>query len=81
MKATGIVRSIDELGRIVVPKEIRKKMDINCDDQVEIFVENDKIILQKFVPCCLFCGTAETEAVFRGKKICKACLAELKSLS
>ena len=81
MKATGVVRCIDELGRIVVPKEIRRKLDINDDDQIEIFVENEKIILQKFVPCCMFCGNAETKALFHGKKICEGCLAELKSLS
>ena len=80
MKATGIVRNIDELGRIVVPKEIRKKMDIKCDDPIEIFVEDDKIILQKFVPNCLFCGTSDATEVFHGKKICRACLDELKEL-
>lgn len=80
MKATGIVRNIDELGRIVVPKEIRKKMDINCDDPLEIFVEGDKIILQKFVPNCLFCGRSDASEIFYEKKICRACLDELKKL-
>ncbi len=81
MKATGIVRNIDELGRIVVPKEMRTKMDILCGDPVEIFVEDDKIVLRKFIPSCLFCESGEAEAVFKGKKICKACLEELKGLS
>ena len=80
MKATGIVRNVDELGRIVVPKEIRKMMDIKCDDPVEIFVDGDKIILQKFVPNCLFCGRADATETFYEKKICRACLDELKKL-
>ena len=80
MKDTGIVRSIDELGRIVVPKEMRKKMDIKCDDPVEIFVEDDKIILRKFVPNCIFCGKSDMIEEFSGKKICRACLDEIKKL-
>lgn len=81
MKATGIVRNIDELGRFVVPKEIRRNMGIVDGDPFEIFVEEDKIILQKYVPNCLFCGDKEADTVLHGKKICKACLEELKSLS
>ena len=80
MKATGIVRNIDELGRIVVPKEMRTKMDILCDDPVEIFVEDDKIILRKYVPNCIFCGKSEEIVTFSEKKICRACLDELKKL-
>ena len=57
MKATGIVRNVDELGRIVVPKEMRTKMDILCGDPVEIFVEDDKIVLRKYVPNCLFAAS------------------------
>lgn len=79
MKATGIVRNIDELGRIVVPKEMRTKMDILCGDPVEIFVEDDKIVLRKFAPNCLFCESADAVTVFKGKKICKKCLEELKN--
>lgn len=80
MKATGIVRNVDELGRIVVPKEMRTKMDILCGDPVEIFVEDDKIVLRKYVPNCLFCGKFETVETINGKKICRACLDELKKL-
>ena len=79
MKATGIVRSIDELGRIVVPKEMRTKMDILCGDAVEIFVEDDKIVLKKYAPSCLFCQNEEGLSVFKGKKVCQKCLEELKS--
>ncbi|MBO5946392.1 MAG: AbrB/MazE/SpoVT family DNA-binding domain-containing protein [Clostridia bacterium] len=80
MKATGIVRNVDELGRIVVPKEMRTKMDITSGDPVEIFVEGDKIVLRKYTPFCLFCESAETVTEFQGKKICKKCLAEIKEL-
>ena len=79
MKATGIVRNVDELGRIVVPKEMRTKMDIRCGDPVEIFVEEDKIVLRKFAPNCHFCGASDELTQFKGKKLCKACLSELKS--
>ncbi len=80
MKSTGIVRNIDELGRLVIPKEMRKNMGIATDDPVEIFVENDRIILQKYAPACAFCGGIDGITVFREKKICADCLAELKSL-
>lgn len=80
MKATGIVRNIDELGRIVVPKEMRTKMDILCGDPVEIFVEDDKIVLRKYVPNCIFCGKHDAVETFNEKKICRACLEELKKI-
>ena len=79
MKATGIVRNVDELGRIVIPKEMRKKMDINNSDPVEIYVEDDKIILTKYIPCCYFCSSAENVSYFKGKKICSSCITELKT--
>ncbi len=80
MKSTGIVRNVDELGRIVVPKEMRRKMDIANLDPVEIYVEGDKIILTKYHPNCNFCGSTEEITEFKGKKICSACLAEIKSI-
>ncbi|MGN1129182.1 MAG: AbrB/MazE/SpoVT family DNA-binding domain-containing protein [Candidatus Flemingiibacterium sp.] len=81
MKSTGIVRRIDELGRIVLPIELRNKMDIKTRDSVEIFVDEDKIILKKYVPACLFCGNADDVILYRGKLICKHCLAEMNKLS
>ena len=78
MKFTGIVRNIDELGRIVVPKELRRMLEINNNDPVEIFVEGDKIILRKYVPDCIFCGSHDDLVLFKDKKICKVCLEELK---
>lgn len=80
MKSTGIVRNIDELGRIVIPKEMRKKMDIASSDPVEIYVEKDKIILTKYCPNCSFCGSESRVSEFKGKKICQDCLDELKRL-
>ncbi len=77
MKSTGIVRNIDELGRIVVPKEIRKKLGIANTDPVEIYVEGDKIILTKFHPACHFCARTEDTVDYKGKKICRACINEL----
>ena len=79
MKSTGIVRNIDELGRIVVPKEIRNKMDIASSDPVEIYVDGDKIILTKYHPSCSFCGSENGVIEFKGKKICSACLEEIKN--
>ena len=81
MKSTGIVRNVDELGRIVIPKEMRKKMDIASSDPVEIYVEGDKIILTKYHPCCNFCGSENAVTEFKGKKICRACLDEIKSVN
>lgn len=79
MKISGIVRSIDELGRIVVPKEIRRRLDINCGDPVEILVENDRIILTKHSSCCIFCQSDKDLMSFEGKKICKACVDLIKA--
>jgi len=80
MKSTGIVRNIDELGRIVVPKEIRQRFGIAKNDPVEIYVENDSIILRKYTPVCHFCGSSENVAEYKDKCICRACIAELSSL-
>ena len=79
MKSTGIVRHIDELGRIVVPKDMRMKMDIASSDPVEIYVEGNKIILTKYHPCCNFCGSENDVVNFKGKKICRECLEEIKN--
>ena len=77
MKSTGIVRRIDELGRIVLPIELRNKMDIKTKDSIEIFVEDDRIILKKYEPACLFCGNADEVIMYKGKLVCKHCLAEM----
>ncbi len=78
MKSTGIIRNIDELGRIVVPKEIRKKLGIDKNDPVEIYIEGDKILLTKYTPVCHFCGGTESLTEYKSKNICKECIAALK---
>ncbi|MBP1993425.1 AbrB/MazE/SpoVT family DNA-binding domain-containing protein [Paenibacillus eucommiae] len=77
MKATGIVRKIDELGRIVLPIELRRSLRIDIGDAVEIYVDPDKIMLKKYTPACLFCGNFEDMTYFRGKMICKGCFNEM----
>lgn len=77
MKSIGIVRKIDELGRIVLPIELRRTLNIDIKDPVEIFIEGDLIILKKYEPACIFCGEAANVENFRGKNICKSCAKEL----
>ena len=78
MKSTGIIRKVDELGRIVLPIELRNKMDIKTKDSIEIFVEEDKIILKKYQPCCIFCGNTENNVLLNDKRVCKNCIEKLK---
>ena len=78
MKSTGIIRSIDELGRIVVPKEMRSKMGIESQDPIEIYVEDDKIILKKYENACSFCGSGANLTTFKGKMVCASCIEEIK---
>ncbi|MGN0599985.1 MAG: AbrB/MazE/SpoVT family DNA-binding domain-containing protein [Oscillospiraceae bacterium] len=78
MKATGITRKIDELGRIVLPIELRRGLEISEKDALEIYVEDDCIILKKFRKSCLFCGNEENIVDFKGKNICSECIAQLK---
>lgn len=73
MKATGVVRPVDELGRIVIPKELRKTFNIKEKDSLEIYVEDDMIILKKYEPACLFCGDAKDVIQYKGKMICPNC--------
>jgi transcriptional pleiotropic regulator of transition state genes len=79
MKSTGIVRKVDDLGRIVLPKELRTVLNIAERDPLEIFVNGGYIMLQKYEPSCIFCGNADNVSSFKGKNLCKNCLAELKS--
>ena len=78
MKSTGVVRRVDELGRIVLPIEIRKVLDIKSKDAVEIFTDNDKIVLQKYAPACIFCNDTENVIYFSGKRVCASCIKQLK---
>ena len=78
MKATGIVRRIDELGRVVIPKEIRRTLRIRESDPLEIFTDREgEIILKKYEPACIFCDHTEDVVLFNGKQICKKCIANL----
>lgn len=77
MKSTGVVRKLDDLGRIVLPIELRRTLDISVRDTLEIFVEDDKIILKKYHPACIFCNDARNIQPFKGKLVCTSCRAEL----
>ncbi|NLA87908.1 MAG: AbrB/MazE/SpoVT family DNA-binding domain-containing protein [Clostridiales bacterium] len=78
MKSTGIVRRVDELGRIVLPIELRRTMDIAEKDALEIYVDESSIILTKYEPACIFCGDAKGVDNYKGKNICTKCIKELK---
>lgn len=78
MKATGIVRAVDDLGRIVIPKELRRTLDIAERDCLEIYVEGEQIILKKYEPSCVFCGQARDVFNYKGKNICHNCIKELR---
>ena len=79
MKSTGIVRKVDELGRIVLPKELRGTFKIDHKDPLEIYVEGDSIILKKYEPACIFCGSANDVINYMDKRICRDCIERLKN--
>lgn len=80
MKSTGIVRKVDELGRVVIPIELRRTLNIGEKDALEIFTEGDTIILKKYEPACVFCGQAKDVTHVKGKNICADCIAEIHKL-
>ena len=80
MKATGIVRRVDELGRVVIPIEIRNKFNISERDQLEIYVNGSNIVLKKYEPNCIFCGNTNDLIEYKDKLICKKCAQELNKL-
>jgi looped-hinge helix DNA binding domain, AbrB family len=77
MKSTGIVRKVDELGRIVLPIELRRTLDIAEKDPLEIYVSEDSIILKKYQPSCVFCDSAKNIVNYKGKNVCAACIKAL----
>ncbi|MBC9783515.1 AbrB/MazE/SpoVT family DNA-binding domain-containing protein [Heliobacterium chlorum] len=77
MKSTGIVRKVDELGRVVIPIELRRTMGIEEKDPLEIYVNEHQIILQKYEPACVFCGNAKNVQNFRGKIVCEECVSSM----
>lgn len=74
MKSTGIVRKVDELGRIVLPIELRRTLGIEEKDRIEIFVDDESIILRKYQPACIFCDNAKDIINYKGKNICPDCI-------
>ena len=80
MKSTGIVRKVDELGRIVLPIELRRTLDIAEKDSLEIYVDGAAIVLRKYEPSCIFCQSATDIVSFNGKNICKKCLDDIIKL-
>lgn len=78
MKSTGIVRKIDELGRVVLPIELRRTMNLDVKDPVEIFIEGESIVLRKYEANCLFCAGSKNLVSFKGKMVCMDCLRQLQ---
>lgn len=77
MKTVGIVRKIDELGRIVLPIELRRTLDLKEKDSVEIVTEGESIILRKYQPNCIFCENAKNLVEYKGKLVCSKCVTSL----
>lgn len=77
MKSTGIVRKVDELGRVVLPIELRRTLGIGEKDALEIYVDGERIMLKKYEPACIFCGNADNVSHFKGKIICDSCVTEM----
>ena len=80
MKSTGIIRKVDELGRIVLPIELRRTLDIAERDELEIYMESDRIILKKYEPACIFCGSSRKLTNHQGKNVCQECIRQMAKL-
>ena len=80
MKSTGIIRKVDELGRVVIPIEIRNQFNIAEKDPIEIYVDGSSIILKKYEPNCIFCGNSKKLIDYQGKLICEKCANKISSL-
>lgn len=76
-RSVGIVRLVDQLGRVVLPIELRRALNIDISDSLEIFIGDQSLMLQKYEPGCLFCGNMEEVAYFKGKRICRLCLEKI----
>ena len=77
MKSTGIIRKVDDLGRIVLPIELRRILDIAERDELEIYMEGERIVLKKHESVCIFCDNDRGLTVFRGKNVCRECINRL----
>ena len=80
MKSTGIVRKVDELGRIVLPIELRRTLNIDVKDPLEIFVDEDTVMLRKYNPACVFCNESRGITNYKGKNVCPDCIKKLREL-
>lgn len=80
MKSTGIVRKIDDLGRVVLPIELRRQLDLDKDAALEIYVDEDRIMLKKYQPACLFCGSLDGLMQYQGRNVCAACRQAMQNL-
>ena len=80
MKATGIVRKVDELGRIVLPIELRRTLNIEIRDPLEIYVDGESIMIKTYQPACIFCGSSDDIQKIHGKNVCAKCIKELQKL-
>ena len=80
MKALGTVRKVDELGRIVLPIETRKRLELSPGDGVEIFVEKDRVILKKYEPSCIFCGSSCGLVTYHGRNVCMECIENMSNI-
>ncbi len=78
MKTPGMIRKIDDLGRIVLPSQLRRSLDLQCGDELEVYMEDDCLVLKKFAPACIFCGGIQELRAFRGKNVCKNCMQIMK---
>lgn len=81
MKSTGIVRRVDELGRVVIPIELRNKFGIAEKDPIEIYVEGSNIILRKYEPNCVFCGSTKNLIEYKDKLICEKCSKQIAEMN
>ena len=79
MKSTGIIRKVDELGRIVLPIELRRMLDIAERDELEIYLDDDRVVLKKYEPSCIFCGSSKGLFIHRGKNVCQDCVEKLSN--
>ena len=80
MKSTGIVRKVDELGRIVLPIELRRTLDISERDELEIYLDDDKVVLKKYEPSCIFCGSSCGLVSYHGRNVCMECIENMSNI-
>lgn len=80
MKSIGIVRRMDELGRIVLPVELRRTLDIAERDELEIYLDDDKVVLKKHEPSCVFCDSLRELVAYRGRNVCMECIENMNKL-